>query len=76
MAKLNRQGFPRGGFMIQDASWAGGQHLMSRALSNDLRERVLAAVAAGESCRSSGAAHSPGSNHVLVHKREYSRRPV
>ncbi len=33
--------------------WLGwGQHLMSRPLSNDLRERVVAAVVSGESCRS------------------------
>jgi hypothetical protein len=38
--------------MIQDAGWAGGQHPMVRALSNDLRKRVVAAVARGESCRS------------------------
>ncbi len=30
---------------------AGGQHRMSRPLSNDLRERVVAAVLGGESCR-------------------------
>jgi transposase len=30
----------------------GGQHLMTRPLSNDLRERVVAAVYGGESCRS------------------------
>ena len=38
--------------MIQDAGWDGGQHLMTRPLSNDLRERVVAAVCGGESCRS------------------------
>jgi putative transposase len=38
-------------FVIQDAGWRGGQHPMTRPLSNDLRERVVAAVAAGESCR-------------------------
>jgi transposase len=38
--------------VIQDAGWAGGQHLMTRALSNDLRERVVAAVQSGASCRS------------------------
>jgi transposase len=38
--------------VIQDAGWTGGQHLMTRPLSNDLRERVVAAVSAGESCRS------------------------
>src|SRR5277367_6104638 len=37
--------------MIQDAGWAGGQHLMVRPLSNDLRKRVVAAVSKGESCR-------------------------
>jgi len=37
--------------MIQDVGWNGGQHLMARAYSLDLRERVVAAVAAGESCR-------------------------
>src|SRR5215472_6566978 len=33
----------------------GGQHWMSRPLSMDLRERVIAAVLAGESCRSVAA---------------------
>jgi transposase len=33
----------------------GGQHLMTRPLSNDLRERVVAAVQGGESCRSAAA---------------------
>src|ERR1700761_4635769 len=33
----------------------GGQHLMGWAYSLDLRERVVAAVAAGESCRSVAA---------------------
>jgi putative transposase len=37
--------------MIQDAGWAGGQHLMVRPYSNDLRKRVVAAVSKGESCR-------------------------
>jgi putative transposase len=38
--------------VIQDAGWTGGQHLMGRPLSNDLRDRVIAAVLAGGSCRS------------------------
>jgi transposase len=38
--------------MIQGAGWAGGQHPMVRPISNDLRKRVVAAVAKGESCRS------------------------
>jgi transposase len=33
----------------------GGQHLMTRPLSTDLRQRVVAAVLAGESCRSVAA---------------------
>jgi transposase len=37
--------------MIQDAGWNGGQHPMARAYSLDLRERVVEAVAAGQSCR-------------------------
>jgi transposase len=37
--------------VFQDAGWIGGQHLMTRALSNDLRERVVEAVGAGENCR-------------------------
>jgi transposase len=41
--------------MIQDAGWIGGQHRMTRPLSNDLRERVVAAVLAGERCRSVAA---------------------
>jgi putative transposase len=41
--------------VIQDAGWNGGQHAMTRALSMDLRERVVAAVLAGESCRSVAA---------------------
>ena len=41
--------------MIQNAGWIGGQHLMTRPLSNDLRERVVACVVAGESCRSVAA---------------------
>jgi transposase len=33
----------------------GGQHLMTAPLSIDLRERVVRAIAAGESCRSVAA---------------------
>lgn len=38
--------------LIQDTGWVGGRHGMARPLSNDLRERVVAAVEGGESCRS------------------------
>jgi transposase len=41
--------------VIQDVGWGGGQHLMTRPLSIDLRERVIAAVLAGGSCRSVAA---------------------
>jgi transposase len=37
--------------MIQDAGWVGGQHPIVRPLSNNLRKRVVAAVARGASCR-------------------------
>ncbi|MGB3898886.1 MAG: hypothetical protein WA973_10055, partial [Mesorhizobium sp.] len=42
-------------FVIQDAGWSGGQHLMTAPLSKDLRERVVGAIEAGESCRSVAA---------------------
>jgi putative transposase len=48
---LNQEDSPGLRFVIQDAGWKGGQHLMT-PLSNDLRERVVAAVEGGESCRS------------------------
>ena len=41
--------------MIQGVGWIGGQHPIARAYSLDLRERVVATVAAGESCRSVAA---------------------
>src|ERR1700743_3949022 len=43
----------------------GGQHLMTRPLSNDLRERVVAAVTAGESCRSVAARFSVSASTVV-----------
>ena len=43
----------------------GGQHLMGRAYSLDLRERVVAAVAAGESCRSVAATFKVGVASVV-----------
>ena len=42
-------------FVIQDVGWTGGQHWMGRPLSMDLRERVVAAVLAGASCRAVAA---------------------
>jgi transposase len=42
-------------FVIQDAGWIGGQHRMTRPLSNDLRKRVVVAIEAGESCRAVAA---------------------
>jgi putative transposase len=42
-------------FVIQDVGWIGGQHLMTAPLSKDLRERVVGAIEAGESCRSVAA---------------------
>ena len=41
--------------MIQDAGWKREQHLMARPYTLDLRERVVAAVAAGQSCRAVAA---------------------
>lgn len=41
--------------MIQDSGWDGGQHRMTRPLSDDLRERVVAAVLNGESRRAAAS---------------------
>jgi hypothetical protein len=41
--------------MIQDVGWIGGQHRVTAPISNDLRERVVEAIQAGESCRSVAA---------------------
>jgi transposase len=38
--------------MIQDAGWIGGQHLMPKAYSLDLRKRAVSRVLDGESVRS------------------------
>ena len=38
-------------FVIQGVGWIGGQHPMTRPLSIDLGERVVAAVVGGASCR-------------------------
>jgi putative transposase len=52
-------------FVIQDAGWRGGQHLMARPLSIDIRERVVAAVLAGETCRSVAARFSVAVSSVV-----------
>jgi transposase-like protein len=52
-------------FVIQDAGWNGGQHLMTRPLSNDLRERAVAAALAGESCRSVAARFGVAASSVV-----------
>src|SRR3546814_3484751 len=39
-------------FVIQTACWVWRPACMTRPYSNDLRERVVSAVEAGESCRS------------------------
>lgn len=52
---LNRWDSVFDGFVIQDAGWLGGQPLMTAPLSNDLRERVVLAIEAGETCRSVAA---------------------
>jgi putative transposase len=49
----------------------GGQHLMTRPLSNDLRERVVAAVGAGESCRSVAARFGVGVSSVVKWSQRY-----
>ena len=49
----------------------GGQHRMSRPLSNDLRERVVAAVAAGESCRAVAARFGVAVSSVVKWSQRY-----
>jgi transposase len=57
--------------VIQDAGWIGGQHLMTRPLSNDLRERVVAAVADGESCRAAAARFGVAVSSVVKWSQRY-----
>src|SRR5437773_10246964 len=45
----------RAGFLIQDAGWGWGPASMARPYSTDLRDRVVGSVAAGRSCRATGA---------------------
>ena len=50
---------------------AGGQHLMSRPLSNDLRERVVAALVGGESCRTVAARFGVAVSSVVKWSQRY-----
>jgi putative transposase len=59
------------GFVIHDAGWIGGQHPMTRPLSLDLRERVVAAVLAGESCRSVAARFEVAVSSVVKWSQRY-----
>jgi transposase len=49
----------------------GGQHLMSRPLSNDLRERVVAALVGGESCRTVAARFGVAVSSVVKWSQRY-----
>lgn len=60
-----------GGIVIQDAGWIGSQHLMVRALSNDLRERVVAAIAEGESCRTVAERFGVAASSVMKWSQRY-----
>jgi putative transposase len=57
--------------VIQDAGWIGGQHLMTRPLSNDLRKRVVDAIGAGESCRSVAARYGVAVSSVVKWSQRY-----
>jgi transposase len=59
--------------VIQDAGWAGGQYLMTGPLSNDLRERVVAAVLDGESCRSAASRFGVSVSSVVKWSQRYRR---
>jgi transposase len=60
-------------FVIQDAGWVGGQHLMTRPLSNDLRKRVVAAVLGGESCRSVASRFGVSVSSVVKWSQRYRK---
>ena len=60
----------RGG-VIQDAGWSGGQHLMSRPLSMDLRQRVVAALARWESTRAVAARFGVAVSSVVKWSQRY-----
>jgi putative transposase len=57
--------------VIQDVGWIGGQHLMVRPLSNDLRERVVSAVVCGESCRAVAARFGVAVSSVVKWSQRY-----
>src|SRR5438132_4418307 len=42
---------PGRGFLIQDAGWGWGPASMARPYSSDLRDRVVASVTGGRTCR-------------------------
>ena len=53
---LNRKGDSRwDGFLIQDAGWGWGPASMARPYSIDLRDRVVASVESGRTCRATAA---------------------
>jgi transposase len=59
-------------FLIQDAGWNGGQHLMGRPYSLDLRERVVAAVEkGGMSRRQAATAFGVGISTVITWVRRF-----
>jgi putative transposase len=49
----------------------GGRHLMTAPLSNDLRDRVVGAVEAGESCRSVAARFGVAVSSVVKWHQRY-----
>jgi transposase len=70
-AYLNRRDSSGQGFVIQDAGWSGGQHLMARPLSKDIRERVVAAVAGGASTRAVAARFGVAVSSVVKWSQRY-----
>jgi transposase len=56
-----------------DAGWVGGQQVMVRPLSNDLRERVVAAVAAGERSRAVATRFGVAVSSVVKWAQRYRR---
>jgi transposase len=58
-------------FVIQDAGWSGGQHLMARPLAKDIRERVVAAVGGGASTRAVAARFGVALSSVVKWSQRY-----
>ena len=71
---LNRKGDSRGdGFLIQDAGWGWGPASMARPYSIDLRDRVVASVGSGRTCRATAALFGVSVSSVVKWSQRFRR---